>query len=124
MKGRIFSAKSETVKKKQKEIPRLKNSLGAVLTNGNDLANLLNYRFSASGKIFGKKGQYQFCNNTARNSKKFIFSYTTAKEIFDILNNLNVKKPLGPSVIPAWALKEAKEHIAEPLCSLLKPIFN
>ena len=33
----------------------------------------------------------------------------------NILNNLNVKKPLGPSLIPAWAFKDAREHIAEPL---------
>ena len=57
-------------------------------------------------------------NNAARNSNKFIFRYTTTKEIFDILNNLNVKKLLGPSLIPAWALKDAREHIAEPLCFL------
>ena len=38
------------------------------------------------------------------------------KKIFDILNNLNVKKPLSQSLIPAWALKDAREHIAEPLC--------
>ena len=73
--------------------------------------------FLALGKYFGKKEQYQFHNNPARHTNKFIFRYTTTK-IFDILNNLNVEKPLGPSLIPAWALKEAREHIAEPLCFL------
>ena len=29
-----------------------------------------------------------------------------------------LEKPLGPSLIPDWALKDAKEHIAEPLCFL------
>ena len=89
-KGGILSTKSETVKK-QTEIPRLKNSFGTVLTNGNDIANLLNYKFSALGEYFGKKEQYQFCNNAARHSNKFIFRHTTTKKIFDILNNLNVK---------------------------------
>ena len=35
--------------KLQTEIPRLKNSFGTVLTNGNDIANLLKYKFSALG---------------------------------------------------------------------------
>ena len=33
---------------------------------------------------------------------------------------------LGPSLIPAWALKDAREHrehIAEPLCFLFKKQF-
>ena len=101
--------------KTQTEIPRLKNSFGTVLTNGNNIPNILNYKFSPLGEYFGEKEQYQFRNNPARHSNKFIFRFTTTKEIFDILNNLNVKKPLGPSLIPAWALKDAREHIAEPL---------
>ena len=50
--------------------------------------------------------------------------YTTTKEIFDILNNLKVKKPLGPSLIPTWALKDAREHIAEPLCFLFNQFLT
>ena len=110
--------------KTQSEIPRLKNSFGTVLTKGNDIANLLNYKFSALGEYFGKKEQYQFCNNPARHSNKLIFRYTTTKEIFDILNNLNDKKPLGPSLIPAWALKDAREHIAELLCFLFNQFLT
>ena len=41
--------------KTQTEIPRLKISFGTVLTNGKDIANLLNYKFSALGEYFGKK---------------------------------------------------------------------
>ena len=44
--------------------------------------------------------------------------YTTTMEILDILNNLNVKKSLGSSLIPAWALKDTREHIAETLSFL------
>ena len=69
-------------------------------------------------EILVKKEQYHFCNNAARYSNKSIFRYTTTQEIFDILNNLNVKKPFDPSLNPAWALKDAREHIAEPLCFL------
>ena len=107
----------------QTEIPRLKNSFRTVLTNGNDIANL-NYKFSALGEYFVKKEQYQFRNNPARHSNKFIFRYTTTKEIFDILNNLNVKKPCGPSLIPAWALKDAREYLAEPLCFLFNQFLT
>ena len=97
-------------------IPRLDKSFGTVLSNAENFANLLNYKISASGKYFVEKEHYQFCKNAARHSNKFIFKYTTSKQIFDILNNLNVKKLLGPSFIPAWALKDANEHIAEFLC--------
>ena len=89
--------------KTKTEIPRHKNSFGTVLTNGNDIANLLNYIISALGVYFGKKEQYQFCNNAARYSNKLVFRYTTTKEVFDKLNKLNVKTPLGPSLIPSWA---------------------
>ena len=123
-KGWILSTKSETVKKTQTEIQRLKNSFGTVLTNGNDIANLLNYKFSALVDYFSKKEQYQFCNNPARHSNKFIFRYMTTKEIFDILNNLNVKKPFCPSLIPAWALRDAREHIVEPLCFLFNQFLT
>ena len=34
----------------QTEIPRLENGFGTVFTNGNDIANLLNYKFSALGE--------------------------------------------------------------------------
>ena len=94
------------------------------MTDGNDIANLFNYKFSAIGENFGKKEQYQFRNNPARHSNKLIFNYTTTKEIFDILNNLNVKKPLGPSLIPAWALNDTREHIAEPFCLLFNQFLT
>ena len=68
----ILSTKSETVKK-QTQIPRYKNNFGTDLTNGNDIANLLNYKCSALGEYFGKKEQYQFCNNAARHSNKFVY---------------------------------------------------
>ena len=110
--------------KRQTEIPKLKNSFGTVLTNGNDIANLLNYKFSALGEYFGLKEQYRFRNKPARHSNKIIFRCKTTTEIFDILNNLNVKDPLGSSLIPAWALKDSREHIVEPLCFLFNPFLT
>ena len=32
---------------------------------------------------------------------------------------MNTSKPLGPSKIPAWAIKDAKAALAEPLCYLI-----
>ena len=110
--------------KTQTEIPRLTNIFGTVLTNENDIANLRNYKFSALGENFGRKEQYQFCSNVARHSNKFISRYTTTKEIFDMRNNLYVKKPLGTSLIPAWVLKDAREHIAELLCFLFNQFLT
>ena len=50
-----FINETRNCEKRQTEIPRLKNNFGTVLTNGNDIANLLNYKFSALGEYFGKK---------------------------------------------------------------------
>ena len=50
-----FINEIKNCEKTQTEIPRLKNSFVTVLNNGNDIANLLNYKFSALGKYFGKK---------------------------------------------------------------------
>ena len=55
-----FINEIKNCEKTQTEIPKLKNSFGTVLTNGNNIANLLNYKFSALGEHFGKKEQYQF----------------------------------------------------------------
>ena len=55
-----FINEIKNCEKTQTEIPKLKNSFGTVLTNGNNIANLLNYKFSALGEYFGKREQYQF----------------------------------------------------------------
>ena len=34
------------------------------------------------------------------------------------------RNDLGPSLIPAWALKDAREHIAEPLCYLFNQFLT
>ena len=31
---------------------------------------------------------------------------------------------MGPSLIPAWALKDAREHISEPLCFLINQFLT
>ena len=38
--------------------------------------------------------------------------------------SLNTNKPLGPSKIPAWAKKDAKAALAEPLCYLINQFIT
>ena len=40
------------------------------------------------------------------------------------VKELNINKPLGPSNIPAWALKDSISVIAEPLCFLINAFLN
>ena len=54
------------------------------------------------------------------NANRLVFKYVTCKEVHDLIKCLNVKKILGPSKIPAWALKDAQSVLAEPLCFLIK----
>ena len=48
----------------------------------------------------------------------FSFRFFTTFECRKALNNLNKNKPLGPSTIPARALKDGAHILAEPMCFL------
>ena len=48
----------------------------------------------------------------------FSFRFITTFECRKALNNLNKNKPLDPSSIPAWALKDGAHILAEPICFL------
>ena len=37
---------------------------------------------------------------------------------------MNTSKPVGPSKIPAWAIKDAKAALAEPLCYLINQFIT
>ena len=58
------------------------------------------------------------------NANRFFFNYVTCKEVHDLIKCLNVNKPLGPSKIPAWALKDAQSVLAEPLCFLINEFIS
>ena len=80
-----------------------------------EIANLLNYRFSTLGEFI----DLQYTNNIPTKTaprKCFTFRCITAKETKVLIDSLNTSKPLGPSKIPAWAIKDAKAALAEPLC--------
>ena len=40
------------------------------------------------------------------------------------MKNLNARKPLGPSEVPAWALKDCLNILAEPLCDLVNTFIQ
>ena len=103
------------------EIFSLKNSFGDIVTDQKRIANLLNYRFSKLGEYFGQARQYM--NTTSEeiqnNNRKFSLQPISIFECNKHLKRLNKNKPLGPSDIPAWALKDCLNLLAEPLCFMI-----
>ena len=107
-------------------IDTLRNSFGELITNGKDIAKLLNFKFSVLGEYFGERKKFDetlFSADTG-NANRFFFKYVSCKEVHDLIKCLNVNKPLGPSKIPAWALKEAQSVLAEPLCFLINEFIS
>ena len=86
-------------------IETLRNSFGELITNGKDIANLLNFKFSVSWEYFGERKKFDktLLSADTGNANRFFFNYVTCKEVHDLIKCLNVNKPLGPSKIPAWA---------------------
>ena len=41
-----------------------------------------------------------------------------------LINSLNTSEPLGPSTIPALAIKDANAELAEPLCYLINQFIT
>ena len=72
-----------------------------------EIANLLNSRFSTLGELIGLQQTNKIPPKTAPR-KRFKFRYITTKETNVIMDSLHTSKPLGPSKIPAWAMKDAK----------------
>ena len=88
-----------------------------------ETANLLIYRFSTLGEFIG----LQQTNNVPPKSaprKWFQFRYITNKETNVLIDSLNTSKPVGPSKKPAWAIKDAKAALAEPLCYLINQFIT
>ena len=104
--------------KTQARIQSLLNSFGDKITKPMENANLLNYRFSTLGEFIGLQQTNNIPPKTApRNC--FKFRYITTKETNVLIDSLNTSKPVGPSKIPAWAIKDAKAAVAEPLYYLI-----
>ena len=80
-----------------------------------EIENLLNYRFSTLGEFIGLQQTNNIPPKTAPR-KCFTFRYITTKETNVLMDSLNTSKPIDPSKIPAWAIKDATAALAEALC--------
>ena len=98
----------------QTRIHTLLNNFANKITKPMENANPLNYRFSNLGEFIGLQQRNNIPPKTAPR-KCFTFRYITAKETNVLIDSLNTNKPLGPSKIPAWAIKDAKTALAELL---------
>ena len=101
----------------------LLNSFGDKITKPMEIANLLNYKFSTLGEFIGLQQTNNIPPKTAPR-KCFNFRYITTKETNVLIDSLNTSKPVGPSKIPAWAIKDAKAALAEPLCYLINQFIT
>ena len=87
---------------------------------------LLNYRFSKLGDYLGSKQIPYSSNKEIVISKSLMFEFEpisiyTCKKF---LREPDPCKPLGPSEIPAWALKDSISAINKPLCFLTKAFLD
>ena len=111
-------------KKTSNVINCLRNSFGDVVTESVKMANLLNYKFATLGDFktsFPHKGDVACRNeNLIKNlDSNFNFRFITKFECLRTIKTLNPNKPLGPTSIPAWALKDGAYQLAEPLTFLI-----
>ena len=88
-----------------------------------EIANLLNYKISTLGEFIGLQQTNNIPPKTAPR-KCLKFRCLTTKERNVLIDSLNTSKPVGPSKIPAWAIKDAKAALAEPLCYLINQFIT
>ena len=115
------SLRTKTVISSQKKV------FGDYSTDQKKVANLLNYRFSKLGDFIGQWNFFKeetFNISSIPNLAKFGFHLITLYECKKIVRSLKTKKPLGPSNIPAWALKDSLNVIAEPLTLLINAFLE
>ena len=123
---RNFINETRNSKRTKTEIFSLKNSFGDTVTDQKRIANLLNNRFSKLGENFGQTRKYM--NITSReiknNNEKFSLQFISLFDCKKHLKLLNKNKQLGPSIIPAWALKDCLNLLAEPLCFMINAFIE
>ena len=107
-------------------ISSLKNVFGETVLDQTKIANLLNYRFSKLGDYLGgiRTFSEELIDGAIRNKTTFKFNPITLFECKQIVRQLKSNKPLGPSNIPAWALKDCLNIIAEPLTYLINAFIE
>ena len=105
-------------------ISSLKNCFGDLVTDDLKIANLLNYRFSKLGNYLGDYTSYIPQLDGENKNNEFMFQPISLFECKKQIKNLNINKPIGPSKILAWALKDAMNVIAEPLTFLINAFLE
>ena len=77
----------------------LRNSFTELIINGQNVASLLNFKFSLSGRIFWykKKIDKTLFSADTENANHSVFKYVTCKEVHDLIPCFNMNKLLGPS---------------------------
>ena len=75
----------------------------------------MNYRFSTLGKFQGPQHPLQTSGTGNPKQKTFSFHYVTEKDCHDVIRALGRNKPIGPSNIPAWAIKDSSSVIVPNL---------
>ena len=103
-------------------VQRLKNSFGEIVTNNKKMADLMNYRFSRLGDYFGKNQPHNYCKKNDNNN--FYFRFITSQECRTQIMKLSVHNPLGPSSIPAWALRDGCSELVEPLTMIFNSFIS
>ena len=75
----------------------------------------MNYRFSTLGKFQGPQHPLQTSGTGNHEQKTFSFHYVTGKDCHDAIRALVGNKSIGPSNIPAWAIKDSSSVIVPHL---------
>ena len=101
----------------------LKNSFNEIITEKTKIASLPNLKFSKLGEFFESRN-YTLDLPMVRQKNTFSFRFVTKFECLKTLLALGKFKPMGPSTIPSWALRDAAKELAEPICFLLNEFIK
>ena len=121
---RSFINEVRNSKRTKTERDTLQNSFGDIIMDQKQIANFLNYRFSKLGDYLGNSSINEKLPEIHFNDEIFIFQPISLFTCKKFLKELNIRKPLGPSNIPTWALNDCTDILAEPLCFLINAFFT
>jgi hypothetical protein len=99
------------------QINELRNSLGDLVTENAKKAELFNYKFVTLGDYNGTVIPYNL--KPTRRGETFHFRFITTAETCKYIKQLDNSKPMGPSTIPAWAIKDAEVILTPHICYLI-----
>ena len=100
------------------------NSFGGIIEDQKQIANLWNYHFWKLGDYLVKSSINDKSPEIHFNDESFNFQPISLFTCKKLLKELNIRKPLGPFNIPAWALKDCSNIFAEPLCFLINAFIT